>query len=151
MSKAAKVALAVVLIIVATGLVIRATRRPRPTPPKEILGIRARKIDEQTLEIVERSLGQWQQGGFKNGRGKNPETGQFTMVKIGKCGACDAEIPAPVVDLRALGVDPKDGTAIENAIMKQLRAAKCPKCGGSPGFGLGDAILTGTNRPTPQM
>jgi len=138
-----KLILAGILTLAAAGLLIRSARRPRPALPKEVLDIRVRMIDEKTLAVIERSVGEWESAGIRNGRRRNPDSGEFTVVSIATCGACSAEIPAPVIDLGKLGVDRKDRRAMEAAMLARLDAITCPKCGKSPRFGLKDMAVIG--------
>lgn len=118
MNYAKKVVLAVILLAIAVVAVIFGLRHMRTgaeKPPTWLEAQIVERIDEKTLTVVSKSNKEWEQLGRENGRYKNPESGEYSMVSVGLCGACGGKIPQPPV------ADP--------SILVNTR---CPLCGKNP-------------------
>jgi len=81
-------------------------------------------IDEGTNEIMTKTRREWEELGRREGKYKNPNTGEYTMVKAMVCPACLQKIPAPVPPR---GEHPTREEMI--AFDQVLREYACPKCG----------------------
>jgi len=108
-----------------------------PEPPDETLAQLIEKIDAETLRIVAKPLGDWQEWPVRDGKYQNPDTGKFSLVDLMKCASCGEKIPAPEEPGKGLsamesGITTADIEAVEAAY-------RCPKCGGpafaEPGMG----------------
>lgn len=129
-----KVASIVVLVVVVVAAVIfaisRGTRFGGPKVPDEVME-RANKqevefLDEESLVVITKTLGEWKELGKQDGKFKNPNTGKYTMVSPIVCYSCGAKIPQPDF---ADGGGPQDDPAAMAARYETMRAHKCPKCG----------------------
>ena len=91
------IAIVVLLAIIAAVVVfgIKKSNIGGPKPPQWVLDQEVEKIDAESLELVTRTLGEWQKLGSKDGKYKNPDTGKYTMVSRMDCAACGAKIPMP--------------------------------------------------------
>ena len=54
------------------------------------------RIDEDTLDVITLTAGEWMELGSKSDRYKNPKTDKYAMVDIMVCKHCDQKIPAPI-------------------------------------------------------
>ena len=50
----------------------------RPKPPPHITGVPLERVDVNSAELITRSLGEWDDLGYRDGKYKNPNTGQYT-------------------------------------------------------------------------
>ncbi len=91
----------------------------RPVPPPHIMQQEVTLVDSKTGELVTQTRAAWGKLGSANGRYKNPQTGQYTMVAPIRCAACAAQVPPPEF--------PADATAEQ--VTRALEAYRCPKCG----------------------
>jgi len=97
-----------------------------PTPPPHVLARIVRKIDKDTFEVMDLSLGQWRKLGYnKEGKYKNPKTGKYTMVPSMTCAHCGKDIPVP--ELPATG--PEGGPEDPMVYEEMMRNYRCPLCG----------------------
>jgi len=102
------------------------------------------KIDENTLEVMTMTGREWLTLGQKNGKFKNPKTGEYTMVLPITCGNCGELIPPPKPPKPPEGLDlagkpastPEEDSRrkslmrkMEAEYAKTLREAVCPRCG----------------------
>ena len=118
-----KLVVAVVLALLIVGaimLVVKTTRRSRTAEmPDRVSGKQVERIDEKSFQIVSRSLEEWNKIDRKDGRYKNPETGEYNMVEIVTCQSCGEQAPSPF----SFPVDNPD------ALGGIMAAHICPKCG----------------------
>ena len=118
-----KVVVAVVLALIIVGaiiLIVKTARGSRTVKlPPQIRDKQVERMDEKTFQIVSRSLGEWNKIERKNGRYKNPETGEYNMVEIVTCQSCGERVPSPfsfpIDDPSKLG--------------RMMAAHTCAKCG----------------------
>ena len=118
-----KLVVAVVLALLIVGaimLVVKTTRRSRTAEmPDRVSGKQVERIDEKSFQIVSRSLEEWNKIDRKDGRYKNPETGEYNMVEIVTCQSCGERVPSPfsfpIDDPSKLG--------------RMMAAHTCAKCG----------------------
>ena len=124
MGQLKKIAIGAALIIIAGAAIIFAVRYTfrfgGPQSPQWLQDTVVEKIDTETLEIVAKTMSEWENLGYKGCHYKNPNTGQYTMTTVILCGACGEKIPPPNVV-----VDPK------NPNPQLDMNYKCPKCGGA--------------------
>jgi len=122
------------LLVIAAAVVVVGIKRSNlgtPKPPPWVDKQPAELIDIETLELITKSLGEWQELGMDHGKYKNPNTGRYTMVHPIRCPACGALIPGverppelqgDITDLEAV-------REIEQAFLRAKAEYKCPKCG----------------------
>jgi len=130
MESAKKISVIVILLVVIIGAAIYGIKKlsGRVVVPEEVRGRPVEMIDSETLEIITLSNGEWTALGKKDGAYKNPNTGTYTMVPPGICGACGEKIPFPRVP--GIGsADPAVRMAAREQAMKMLKEHKCPRCG----------------------
>lgn len=133
------VVLVVILVAIIVAAVVFFTKGSKlggVKPPKWVLDRQVERIDSETLELVTKTVDEWQDLGQENGRYKNPKSDTFTMVEPIKCVACGEKIPPP--DLppmpeRTEGQSLAEHGEAENAARAQareiLRNHECPQCG----------------------
>ena len=123
-----KIAVAVVLAAF-IGLVVYTIVKKNMVgakPPDFVLQQKMEKIDQKTLTLITKTLGEWEHLGKKGDRYKNPETGEYTMMDAITCASCGAKVPAP--DYSILYADPNKPVTPPD--IHQFREAYlCPKCG----------------------
>lgn len=128
-----KIAVIVILVVIIVGggvFVVKRIIGGEPKQPKEVLGRLVEKMDSESLESVTLPFGKWKRLGYKDGKYKNPNTGDYTMVPPAICAACGEKIPKPGMELSPKpGADATDVAEAAQARMDRIKAAKCPKCG----------------------
>jgi rRNA maturation protein Nop10 len=87
------------------------------------------KIDQKSLKLITKTMGEWESLGEKNGKYKNPEMGEYTMMVPMVCQTCGEKIPLPEIAAPRPGEAPGAGGDPH----AQRRSYKCPKCG-KPAF-----------------
>jgi len=120
------VAVAAVALWYAVGKVARTSGRK---PPKSYMTMPVEKIDQKSLKLITKSMAEWEKLGQKNGKYKNPETGEYTMVEACRCQACGQKIPMPEkVSSEPGAVEPGE---------ERIEKFRCPRCGAmtAPGGG----------------
>jgi hypothetical protein len=102
----------IVLLAAIAAVIVYTVKRSTgpPSQPDHVRNREITKIDSNTNTVVVKTLGEWQDLGHKEGKYKNPETGEYTMVRPMTCDSCDKQIPAPempanIADLGAEGED----------------------------------------------
>ena len=109
---AKKTVVVVVLIVVIAAALIFLARKSGMgggvKPGVAVTGQMLERIDANTGELVTKTLAEWEKLGQKDGKYKNPKSGEYTMVNAMVCKACRQTIPV-------LGV-----------------MSPCPKCGKNP-------------------
>jgi len=96
-----------------------------PKPPPHIMNVLVERIDVNNLELITLSLSEWEDLGYRDGKYKNPNTGEYTMTMPIICRSCGAKIPP----LDMAEPDWADEAA-SRAYMEAKRAYRCPRCGG---------------------
>ena len=119
---------AVILLVAVISVAIVYTVRSNfagPKPPPHIINVPLERIDVNSAELITRSLSEWEDLGYRDGKYKNPNTGQYTMTMPIICRSCGEKIPP--VDM----AEP-DGTneAASRAYTEATQAYRCPRCGG---------------------
>ena len=123
------------IVIVAVGLSLkRSLHIGEATPPDSILKQPVEKIDEKSFKLITKTLGEWERLGEREGKFKNPETGDYTMMSVMVCGHCGQKIPYPVIPAETAQL------SHHNARIAILGKYKCPKCG----------ALAAEHEPTPE-
>ena len=147
------IAIVVLLAIIAAVVVFCITKSniAGPKPPQWVLDQEFERIDAESLELVTRTLGEWQDLGHRNGRYRNPDTRKYTMVSAIDCVACGKKIPMPefpVVETAPGDVDPGsiDMEKRERSMEEHLRIMSeytCPVCGerAFPADGIGPPMM----------
>jgi len=128
MASAKKVVWVVVLLVILVGAVvfcISRLRRGTPKMPEKITGKPLELIDTETLELITRSVAEWDKGGRKGVYFKNPKTGKFTMSPAMTCPHCGQKIPIPEWMLAGAGPGRPGSTGGGPA----GHEFKCPRCG----------------------
>lgn len=131
-----KVAIAVVLILIIVAAVVWQLKSSGtiggPQPPQWVLERKSWKIDNKTLESKELMYKEWRSLGHKEGKYKNPDTGEYTMVPRMKCAACEEWIPGPEMPrIETTKGQPGDPDQMEDRMAQEekiMREYKCPKC-----------------------
>ena len=104
----------VVILILAAGVLIWGLKRSgaygNAKMPDHLAQQPMEKIDETSLEVMEKPYTEWLKLGQENGKYKNPNTGKYTMVTVMTCRHCGAKIPEPQTEADIMNF-------------------KCPKCG----------------------
>jgi len=99
MEGSTRIVIGVVLIVVIVGAIVALLLRTdvlrNPKPPEALMKQGETMIDEKTLTVVTKSLGEWESLGRKGEKYKNPETGAYSFVKPLICAACGKTIPTP--------------------------------------------------------
>jgi len=115
------VVIVVLLVIIAFAAVfiIKNSSIGRLKQPEWVRDRKVEKIDSESLELVTRTIREWQKLGKRNGLYKNPNTGKYSMAMPMVCPACGATIPAPV------GLGEANPDEAREIMEKHL----CPKCG----------------------
>jgi len=148
MENAKRILVPLVLLLVIAGAVILVVKKytGAPTQPDRVLDREITKVDTVSGKLVTLKYREWQGLGAKDGKYKNPETQQFTMVDPIICAACHAKIPPvelppePGVIIPPEGASEKEIEALaekENAareayevqVIKLMNDYLCPKCG----------------------
>jgi len=112
-------------VIVVTVVYTVRSRFARPEAPPHILGVPVERVDINTGELITLSLSEWKDLGYRDGKYKNPNTGEYTMTMPIICRSCGAKIPP----LDMAEPDVADEAAFR-AYMDARRAYRCPRCGG---------------------
>jgi len=116
------IALLVVIVVAAVFIVRHFTGRSTEMPAelkREAAGRSVEKIDQKTLEVMTKTLGEWEKLGSKGEKYKNPKTGTYTMVPVLVCASCGEKIPLP-------DFPPNAGFAERQKIASGYI---CPRCG----------------------
>lgn len=128
-----KIALAVGLIVViafAVWLIARNTGSGGGPDIDKVKATKVKLVDENPpYDVIEKTLGEWEKDGKKDGKYKNPTTGEYTMVPFMTCMACGAQIPAVT--------PPPEAKTNPINLGKWQATITCPKCGKSPFAGPG--------------
>lgn len=131
MKRYVQVSLLLVSLVALVGAGLFLRRKFRPPPPRWALDFMEKKIDSETLEIVQKSTREWQRLGRRNSRWKNPGTGAYTFASIMTCPHCGQQIPQP--DYPAPGsVTLKRGEEITDVYERIEAEYRCPRCGKCP-------------------
>jgi len=126
----------VVLVVVVIAALVYVAKQTGilggPKPSATVMGRRQKKISRDTLEIVELTRGEWDDLGHKDGKYKNPKTGNYDMVTPMTCPACGALVPPP--DIPSVPKDKAERTKekwdeLEAKRIEIMRNYRCPKCG----------------------
>ena len=138
MAASGKIVKIVVLLVVITGVVVFAVMM-NTRGEKEPEWSRARKfelIDLETLEPVTMTIGEWDDMRKMDKKGKNPNTGEYTVVPQRLCDKCRKPVPRPeflVLEKfepkpgRGSDLDPKPRSGARIPLAKAI----CPRCGGA--------------------
>ena len=139
----------VVLVVVVIAALVYGAKKTGiigdAQPSEQVMGRRQKKISRETLEVIELTKGEWDDQGHKDGKYKNPKTGEYDMVSPRTCPTCGALVPAP--EMPRVPKDkaertPEKWDELEAKRIEVMRNYKCPKCGA----GLGD-IMLGSGAP----
>jgi len=131
--RVAVIIILLVVIIGGVGTIIgrRLSRNKMPGWKEEEL---VEKIDMSDGTLMTMTLKEWMDLGEKNGRYKNPETKEYTMVAPITCAACEEKVipvqfpdPPPVAKSQEEYFAQRG--AYEAEVAKLIREYKCPKCG----------------------
>lgn len=111
------VVIGLIAVVAVAGLVTlkRVVRSENPTPPQWMLDKPVEMIDEKTFELMTLKLSEWVKLGEKDGRHKNPNTGEYTMTGALTCGSCGEKIPPP--------------PSLSPGQQRSAADYLCPKCG----------------------
>ncbi len=116
--KRKNIAAIVLMVAGVASLVFGISSILRPQgPPKFLDNELSQKIDRETYELIAMTGGEWKKLGQKNGRFKNPKTGEYNMARSKRCASCRERIPWPE------GVDPLHLTP------EDVINTMCPLCG----------------------
>ena len=128
----------IVVIIAAATWVLRKGSGPAK-PPAEVLARKRLLVDVTDGQLIERTEGEWRELGQRDGKYKNPDTGQYTMTTPVKCASCGEWVPPVDLPARAAGgadLPPdaarraSDGSIMEDPRDAAMKAYRCPKCKG---------------------
>jgi len=118
--KAKPTIMIVVAVLAVTFAVVQIKRiRRKPVMPDEVASEPIVRIDEKTLELIALPLKEWLKLGSREGKYKNPRTGEYTICEIHICNNCHMPIPSPVI--------PPEGGP--EATEKAFSGLVCPRCG----------------------
>jgi len=131
-SRAARIILLAVVVAIAALVWALAIARRAPRPTREALATRIEKIDEDTLETVTLSLGDWQNLGQRNGRFRNPKTGKYTMLPVMTCASCGAKIPNPLPMWGETPQTDEEMSRTRQEFARVMAEYRCPRCGKNP-------------------
>ena len=118
-------------VIVAGGVyLVKTMGRGEPEQPDWVLDQPVEKIDSESLELVTKPLGEWKSLGYKDGKYKNPKTGDYSMDRVAICAACGEKIPMPggTTSTKPSG-DEMDPSEAAQARRDRVRESRCPRCG----------------------
>ena len=135
--KFAVIAILLVVIVIAIVWVGKWQFRGAEAPEwftEEMAQQEVEMIDEGTNETMTKTRREWEELGRREGKYKNPDTGEFTMLAAMVCPACLKKIPVPVPPH---GEKPTREEMI--AFDQVLREYACPKCGARGFLGPGAA------------
>ena len=118
------VSLLVAVIAVAVAYMMK-SNFAGPKAPPHIQGVGVERVDVNSAELITRSLSEWDDLGYRDGKYKNPNTGEYTMTVPIICRSCEAKIP-PVNMAEPDETDKEASRAYEEA----KQAYRCPRCGG---------------------
>ena len=104
---------AIVVLLVVIVAVVSYTIRKRVAPPAmpdHATSREVERIDSKTNTGVVKTHGEWLKLGHKDGKYRNPETGEYTMVAPMTCNSCGKKIPRPETpaDIEELGAEGQD-------------------------------------------
>jgi len=122
-----------VIIIGAVGTMI-GRRFSRDDMPAWKEKEQVEKIDMSDGTLMTMPLKDWMDLGMKDGKYRNPETKEYTMVTPIVCAACGEKvIPVEFPDPPPVGKSQEEyfaqRGAYEAEVAKLIREYKCPKCG----------------------
>lgn len=128
-----KIAVIVILVVIIVGggvFVVKRIIGGEPKQPKEVLGRLVEKMDSESLESVTLPFGKWKRLGYKDGKYKNPKTGDYSMDRVAICAACGEKIPMPggTTSTKPSG-DEMDPSEAAQARRDRVRESRCPRCG----------------------
>jgi len=110
------------IIIAGIALIWKSVRKGAPRRPDYVMDYEIEKIDEKTLQVLVLKAREWEDLGERNGKYKNPNTGEYTMVPTMRCDSCGGTIPMHEIYAdRALQTH-------EN-LVKAYNEYMCPLCG----------------------
>ena len=116
-----KIGILVALVVVIVVAIVISARKAgfgaKASLPQEELQKPLTLVDSKTLEVITKTVGEWEKLGREATGCKNPNTGTYTMIAPMVCRACGELIPA-MDRKKHPGYDP--ATAI------------CPRCGKNP-------------------
>jgi len=146
-----KVILVVLLAAVIGGALwfalSRSVLRRGATPPARYLALPVAKIDEKTLQVITKTLGEWQKIGQRNGRYRNPETGEYTMLDVTVCQYCGGKIPIP--PQTHVAPQSSGGNGSPEIPVETQQIVRCPLCGKMTEIGLPiSPAAAGNPKPT---
>ena len=118
-------------VIIAFGVFIaKKLGRGEPKQPGFVLARPSEQIDLESLEVMTKPLGEWRSLGHKDGKYKNPNTGNYTMVPTAICAACREKIPMPGMTTSTTpSNDAADPPEAGQTRRDRIRESKCPRCG----------------------
>ena len=122
-------------LIIASGIFcVKRLNIGRAKPPQWVLDQPGVRIDAETLDLITKSCGEWEDLGCKNGKYKNPNTSKYTMVGTILCAHCGELVPDIQMPpmLKGDKMDPEAAREREAAFMQTIAEHKCPFCGKSP-------------------
>jgi len=125
------VSIIVLLIVIAGAItfIVKRVGRPKVVMPERVKQMPMKRIDCETLEIIELSTKEWMKlGPNKDYRWKNPKTGKYTMTMLATCVACGKTIPMFFPDFEKMN-DPKTRS---KEVQDFLQRYSCPHCGACP-------------------
>lgn len=138
-TKTAVIIALILLIVIAVGMYLKKTGMVGgPQIPDWVMEQKHEKINEKTLELKTLTYREWRKLGIKEGKYKDPESGDYVMVPPMKCVACEATIPRPMMPAPpamkpgAPGAEPRPEEDMMAMEMKWRKECKCPKCGKNP-------------------
>ena len=118
----------VIVIVAAVGFIIHYTRS-KDHVPAAVRNQPVEMCDEKTMDVVTIDKGEIFDGNARNGRYKNPKTGEYTLLIATTCAACRQKIPVPYVEPVAANATPEQRQARMQEAFKTSQEYKCPRCG----------------------
>ena len=130
MAESGKTTKFIVLLVVIAGAVVFAVQmgcssEEEPDWSKER---QMELIDLKTLEPVIMTVGEWDSLEKMDKKGKNPNTGEFTVVPKKLCNACKEPVPRPEFLELKKAESTRPGAKSSTTDMAK---AICPRCGGT--------------------
>lgn len=96
------IAIVVVCVAAIAGgvwLMVRKAEIGGPREPEWRLNQTIERIDQNTLTVITKTRREWEALGSKEGRYRNPESREYTMVEPMVCPFCKGKIPTPFIEL----------------------------------------------------
>ena len=101
----------VAVIAVSVGLAVK-RHRDAGRMPKEMRSEEITMVDENTLEVFRNTRENWAKHTPRNGRSRNPKTGEYTLRVAMTCHLCNELIPGMVNDTPLPYMCPKCGKQV---------------------------------------